>query len=66
MILADIIVRQYSKKANEKTAGKYVIGKKIGQGAVGVVYVAKDTSTGIRKAIKIIKRFGLVFFFFFC
>ena len=56
MILADIIVRQYSKKASERTAGKYAIGKKIGQGAMGVVHVAKDTTTGIRKAVKIIKR----------
>ena len=56
MILADIIVRHYSKKASERSVGKYVIGRKIGQGAVGTVHVATEMNTGERKAIKIIKR----------
>jgi serine/threonine protein kinase len=36
-----------------KLGGKYKIGKKLGAGAFGEVYIAKDTSTGEEVAVKI-------------
>ena len=56
LTLADIIVRLYCKKASERMVGKYVIGRKLGKGAVGVVHIATDINTGEKKAIKIIPR----------
>lgn len=56
LTLADIIVRLYCKKASERTVGKYVIGRKLGKGAVGVVHVATDINSGEKKAVKIIPR----------
>ena len=36
--------------------GRYVIGRRLGEGAVGVVHLAVDTLTGHKKAIKIVPR----------
>jgi hypothetical protein len=56
LILADLIVLHYVKKAHEWDIGKYTIGRKIGQGAVGSVHLAIETATGEKKAAKIIPR----------
>ena len=37
----------------ERIAGRYVLGKGVGAGSSGVVYIARDQKTGTQLAIKI-------------
>lgn len=57
MVFANLIVHAYKAVSEERhTVGKYQVGEKLGEGAVGTVRVAVDMETGVRKAIKIISR----------
>jgi Ca2+-binding EF-hand superfamily protein len=58
MVLADLILKNYElmPDSGENHVGKYILKRKLGHGASGVVWLAFDSETKVQVAIKVIHK----------